>query len=184
VNWKDLKNVVGKAAPLIGTVLAGPAGGTVGNMIASVLGVEGTADAVNEALKANPELLVKIKELESNERIELKRLAFQQEQLEHERDVVYLLDRQSARQREIETTKATGERDTNLYLLAWTVLIAFFGTIGVMFWHPIPEGQTEVLFELLGSLATGFGMVLQYFFGSSKGSRQKDKFIAGARNGK
>jgi hypothetical protein len=35
------------------------------------------------------------------------------------------------RQREVETAKATGKRDINLYVLAWTVICCFFTLVGL-----------------------------------------------------
>jgi len=41
----------------------------------------------------------------------------------------------------------------------------------------IPEGSNQVVFLLFGALATGFGQVLQYFFGSSKSSAEKTQLL-------
>ena len=38
MEWKDVANVVGKAAPILGTLLGGPAGAAVGALVASALG--------------------------------------------------------------------------------------------------------------------------------------------------
>jgi hypothetical protein len=40
MNWSKVGDIAGKALPVLGTVLGGPAGGTVGAMIAGALGVE------------------------------------------------------------------------------------------------------------------------------------------------
>jgi len=37
----------------------------------------------------------------------------------------------------------------------------------------LPEANVGPVNQLFGAMATGFGMVLQYFFGSSKGSADK-----------
>ena len=49
MDWSSIKNTIASAAPMIGGLL-GPAGGLVGTMVASALGVEDTPDAVSKAL--------------------------------------------------------------------------------------------------------------------------------------
>ena len=61
MNWKSL---LGDAAPVIGTLLGGPAGGAVGGLIARALGVGDSSEDLAVALKKNPALIAKIKELE------------------------------------------------------------------------------------------------------------------------
>ena len=77
MSWSVVKNVIGKAAPLVGGLLGGPVGGSVGALIASTLGVDNDPDEVLRELKNNPDALVKIKTLESEERVALRQLAVQ-----------------------------------------------------------------------------------------------------------
>lgn len=66
MNWADVTKFLGGAAPVVGTLLGGPAGGAVGELISKALGVEDKPDAVIDALKANPDAIIKIKELENS----------------------------------------------------------------------------------------------------------------------
>lgn len=75
MNWSDIGNLVGKAAPIVGTLLGGPAGAAVGAMVASALGTSNDADAVSAALTGNPDALVRIQELQTNARVQLEQLA-------------------------------------------------------------------------------------------------------------
>jgi len=63
--WDKIRNVVGSVAPVAGSLLAGQAGGAVGAMLASALGVENTPDAVAAAIKADPQAAVKIRQIEA-----------------------------------------------------------------------------------------------------------------------
>ena len=63
--WDKIKDVVGSVAPVAGSLLAGPAGGAVGSMLASALGVDNTPDAVAAAIKSDPQAAVKIREIEA-----------------------------------------------------------------------------------------------------------------------
>jgi len=77
MSWERVRDVVGRTAPLVGGLLGGPAGGAVGALVASALGVDNDPDEVLRELKNNPDALVKIKTLESEERIALRQLSVQ-----------------------------------------------------------------------------------------------------------
>lgn len=75
MNWSDIGNMVGRAAPIVGTLLGGPAGAAVGALVASALNVPNDPDSVNVALAANPEALARVQELQINVRVQLEQLA-------------------------------------------------------------------------------------------------------------
>lgn len=77
MNWSDVGNIVGKAAPIVGTLLGGPAGAAVGALVASALNVSNDPDAVNAALAASPDAMVRITELQTNARVQLEQLSVQ-----------------------------------------------------------------------------------------------------------
>jgi len=177
MDWKDIVSKITSAAPLVGS-LFGPAGTLVGTgvkLLASALGVEPTQEAVMQEIASNPEALLKLKEFEGNNRVELEKLAIQRAGMEY-------ADTADARKRQTDSEKATGKRDVNLYVLAWTIIGGFFGLTGGLLYFsysgkPIVD-QSGVLFMLLGTLSTSFGMVVGYFFGSSKGSADKSMELA------
>jgi len=63
--WDSIKDTVGSVAPMAGSMLAGPAGGAVGSMLASALGVDSTPDAVADAIKTDPQAAIKIRQIEA-----------------------------------------------------------------------------------------------------------------------
>ena len=63
--WDSIKDTVGSVAPMAGSMLAGPAGGAVGSMLASALGVDNTPDAVADAIKTDPQAAIKIRQIEA-----------------------------------------------------------------------------------------------------------------------
>lgn len=79
MDWKEIAALVGKSAPILGTLLTGPAGAAVavGGMIASALGTGNTPDEVAVALTSNPDAAVKLKEIEKQRQVELQALAVQ-----------------------------------------------------------------------------------------------------------
>lgn len=78
--WDEIKSLVGKSAPLLGTALLGPGTGTaVGAMIASVLGVDNDPEQILEKLKTDPDALVKLKQLEYQNEQKLQALVLESE---------------------------------------------------------------------------------------------------------
>ena len=63
----ELLNMLKGTAPALATAIAGPLGGMAMNAIAAKLGVEATPSAVTQALKDNPELALKLKEIDCKE---------------------------------------------------------------------------------------------------------------------
>jgi hypothetical protein len=170
--WNKIRETVGKIAPVLGNAIVPGIGGAAGSLLASVLGVENTPDTINSKLAdLSPEETAKIRQAEMQHREKLLEISNANDQL-------YLADMQDARKTEIERTKVTGKRDVNLYVLAWTVVVSFFITCGILIFVKMPEGQSNIVYMLLGTLGTGFITVLSYFFGSSKGSADKTVLLA------
>ena len=184
MDWTELGQQIAKLGlPILGTALGGPAGATVGALIASAISSKLSPDTpvdasqpvlISQAIdKYGPQAIEALRaELEHDDRI--KQLALNAE-------LAYLADRQDARKRETDIVKATGAKDTNLYVLGWTVVLLFFGLTGFMMIRVLPAENIGPVNQLFGAMATGFGMVLSYFFGSSKSSADKTKIMA---NGK
>jgi hypothetical protein len=176
MDWKAVGAKIVDFAPLLGTFLGGPLGTAAGGLVkvlANELGLkadEATPDKFMEVIQADPNAVLKLKEFELTHDVEIKKLIL-------EGDKMYLEDRQDARRRQVESEKATGKRDVNLYVLAWMVVGLFFTLVGMLMWVTLPEGNVGPINQLFGAMATGFGMVLQYFFGSSKGSSDKNNWL-------
>lgn len=172
MNWGDIGKLIGTAAPIVGTAIGGPAGAAVGSLVAGLLGVDDTPDAVANAIKADPSIAIKIEELKLKaHELDLEAVT-KAKQAEIDELSIRLADIQSARTRQVEHEKATGESDINLYVLAWVVIVGFFTLIGMTMFIEIKD-STGTVFMLMGTLSAGFGAVIQYFFGSSKSSADK-----------
>ena len=178
--WDNIKELIGTSAPVIGTLLGGPAGGAVGGLISKVLGVDNTPEAIELALMNNPDALVKIKELETSKELailqaelENKRIdvgsVIDNRKLDNEKDQMFLSDKQSARSRQVDSEKATGKQNTLLYVLACSIVVAFFASILALIFITLDKqsGTYELLLMLFGALTTKFGTVVDYFFGAS-----------------
>ena len=68
MDWSKIGSMVADAAPALGALLAPVTGGAsiaVGGLISSVLGTENKPEAIAKAIQANPELALKLKELDA-----------------------------------------------------------------------------------------------------------------------
>ena len=160
--------------PGVGTVPAVALGAVAALGRSLGLGSSAKPEDVLSAISTDPEIRLKAMVAEND-------FAVKMGQQDLDKLKAELADVQSARLRQVESEKATGKRDLNLYVLAWTIILGFFILMGFLLKWPVPEDQNGVVFMLFGALATGFGQVLQYFFGSSKGSSDKNEQIGQLR---
>lgn len=166
MDWSDLKGIVGKAAPVVGTLLGGPAGAAVGGLISVALGTDNTPDAVSAELAGNPDAIVKIQELQTNAKVQLQQLAVTAE-------ANRLADVQNARARQ---TANPGDKTPSL--LAAGVTAGFFGILLLMALHTLPAANRDLMNIIIGSLGTAWISIISYYFGSSKDSTNQTRMIA------
>lgn len=79
MDWSKIGDLVGAAAPIIGSALGGPVGGAAGALVASVLGVSAEPEAVKRAIEADPEAMVKLRAAEMDHARELRRMVIEAE---------------------------------------------------------------------------------------------------------
>ena len=175
MNWKDVGMVAAKAAPILGAALGGPVGavaGAAGTLLASVLGVEATPEAVLGKL-ADPQSAVMLQELELRRQDRL--LSWQEEQLAAE-----LADTKNARAREVALAGIGHAASYATSLVALVVVVGFFWMLaGVMEQKEV----NEPTLLLLGALGTAFGSVVNYYLGSSLGSFRKNNLLESRQTG-
>lgn len=75
---------------------------------------------------------------------------------------------------------------SNIFMgaLAVIVVAGFFALLFILAYTNIPKENKDLLNMLLGAWLTAFANVIGYYFGSSKGSTDKDKTINDMMNGK
>jgi len=160
-----LLGILKGVAPVLATAVAGPAGGAAVGWIANKLGIDdATVEGVTQALTGNPEMTLKLKELD----LEYAKLEVQ--------------DRDSARQ--AYAAVATSEHATKLDKLVVPVLalgvvgLAFF-LIGILMFVDTPDNQQQLVIFALGFITSAAGQVLSFYFGSSQGSKNKTEEMKG-----
>lgn len=70
-----------------------------------------------------------------------------------------------------------------MYGLGLMVVLGFFATVAILMFVDLSPSVKDPLLLLLGVEATAFGAIINYFYGSSKGSQSKDEAIEKRLNG-
>lgn len=86
-------------------------------------------------------------------------------------------DRQGARNREIEKTKA-GKNDFMFLLTGIVGLSAFIAVVLAIIFSEIPESNKELFIHLVGIVEGVALTMFAYYFGTSKSSNDKTKMLA------
>lgn len=167
--WDSIKNLIGQSAPLVGSLIGGPAGGAVGSLIANAIGTNNDAQAIEAALTNNPSLLVKVKELEFNHKAELQKLAIDAKSIELKAEAQRLADVQDARSKH----KHSRMPATLTFILSFMVV----GMFAALFLEPPQSEFNQVLIMITGTVMGAFGTTVAYWVGSSRGSADKAKQI-------
>lgn len=146
MDWAKIGSYVADAAPILGTALGGPAGAAVGGIIASALGAKATPDAVSAALQADPEAMVKMKQVELDHANELVKI-----NLEHE--AAQISETQATMRAEIASNDPVVRwaRPMFLYVTAFSVFVEVIIALVVVLVRPEQMGTLGTLF---GALAT------------------------------
>lgn len=74
MDWSDISTLIGTAAPILGGLVAGPAGSTVASVIASEFGCAPTPDALHAAISTDPEAGVKLAMIQATNKATLQGL--------------------------------------------------------------------------------------------------------------
>lgn len=160
--------VLGAIAPTLATLLGGPlAGAAVGALSTALLGKPdgNEAELAPLIVSANPDILLKIKTVEKELKLGLANAGVKLEEIS-------TLDRNSARDREVKT----GDKTTKV--LAYSYTIGYFIVLGVVMKTGVDQDMVNIIMVLLGVLTAAQGQIMNYYFGSSAGSAQKNTLMA------
>jgi len=155
--WDDAAGVLSRVAPMLATAVGGPLAGAATSAIVSALGLSSDATpqaAAAAVVGATPEQLIALKAADQA-------FAEQMAKLDLDRDSLVFTDRASARAREMTV------KDHAPLAIAGSVTCGFFALLALMAFRVMPAGNETILNIMLGSLGTGWTMVLSYYFGAS-----------------
>jgi hypothetical protein len=181
MNWSDIGGIVGKAAPIVGTLLGGPAGAAVGALVASALNVPNDPDAVSVALAGNPDAMVRVQELQLTARVELEKLSVQAETIRLQaagaQYAAEAADRDSARQLAAKQPNDIVRPALTFIMLGGSLFVVVAVLIG---W------ANEVIKDPTAALTVGtvlglwLGMtkeVMGFWFGMTKESQKQNAIV-------
>jgi len=161
----SLLGILKTAAPALATAVAGPAGGMAVKFIADKLGIDDkTVAGVTAALQGNPELQLKLRE------IDLKELE------------AHAKDRDSARNRETAIATSASAPTINKIVtpvLALGVVALSFILFAILIFVEVKDNAKDILIYILGVLSAAVTQILSYYFGSSQGSKDKSDELKG-----
>lgn len=137
---------------------------------------------VKLAPNMTPEQLAALKQAEATHEEELQQIRLEQNKLDLEEFKAALADLQSARNREVQIATAPGAPLLNKVItpvMAIVVIVSTFILFAIVMFNgsPVEPSRKDILIYILGALTTLSAQVAQYYFGSSKGSHDKDQTI-------
>ncbi len=153
----DWKSTLAAIAPGIATALGGPLAGMAVNVATSALGIEPTEAALEAAVtNGNPDALLKLKEAENRFKLEEKRLGVQ--------------DRDSARG----LAKAKGVLPQVILSTVYTIGYFWLMKVLIVDGVEIAESVEPLVLGLIGVMSAAQVQIMNFWFGSSAGSKAKD----------
>jgi len=170
----DWRATLGKVAPMIGTALGGPFGGMAATAALDILGVEpekgNEKKQLERALESmSPDQAIKLQLAEKEWIATMKELDLKKEDL-HARD------RASAR----DMVKTSGIWPqivlSVIYTIAYGIVLYCFMTGKLA----VPEDQKILFGSLIGILTGAQVQILNFWFGSSSGSKEKTAKLGGS----
>ena len=157
----DLLNLLKSLAPALATAVAGPAGGLVVSAIANKFGVKDTVDEVAKAIAGDPEAALKLAQ------IDLEKLKIAQENTADARDMQKIA---------LQQDDVFSKRFTMYLTMFWSSTAAIY--IAFITFTTIPAQNVRFADTILGFiLGTVIATMLNFWFGSSDGSKKKAEIL-------
>jgi len=159
MSWK---NTLASIAPTLATALGGPFAGAATKFLANkFLGDENASESELEQFisTANPEQLLEIKNSDNEFKLSMAKMGV---------DVFKIAadDKKNAR--------AEHKHSYMPAVLSVALSLVVAGILYMLFYLEPPEGSRDVLFMLLGVVIKEWGGAMQYWFGTTRSSANKD----------
>ena len=172
MDLSKIGNLLGQLAPTIATAIGGPIAGMAVKALAGALGLSQDAsseDVETALINATPEQLAAIKKVDADFKVQMKELDIDLEK-------IAAGDRDSARNMQMHTN------DWIPLAMAIMVTFGFFGILTWLLTKGVPPTGSETLIYMLGALGTAWTGIVQFYFGSSAGSKAKtDALVQGEK---
>ena len=180
----DWKAIISSVSPLLATALGGPLAGAAVKVIADkVLGKpDATESEVIEALSNGSLTGEQILALKSAE----KSFLLEMEKIDAAREAAGLADVQSARHQTVSLAQADSKIAFAAPVISTIVMVGFFLCVAIILctektWD---ERSANLINVLFGGLLAGFTQVINFWLGSSAGSKRSGDSLRAIAEGK
>jgi len=172
----DWKATLGTVAPALATAFGGPLAGIAAKMAGDALGLGANAsqvDIANALATGDPDVLVKMKQAETQFKATMRELDVQLEEI-HGRD------RASTRLMAVATTIVPQIGLSILFVVGYFfVFYIFFNLMEAD--SEVNDAYMSVVMILIGVLTAALTQILNFWFGSSSGSKEKTHILGEAK---
>ena len=170
----NFTQIIKTIAPWIGTAIGGPFGSIAVETACSIFGLsDKTEDSLKKAISgASPEQLKALKDADQPFALKMQELGFNQVK---DLEQVAAEDRKDARGLLVQI------RSWVPAALSVVITLGFFLLLLGMMTDNLSIKDSQALLILLGSLATAFAQVMNFWFGTTSNSSRKDDIIAQAQ---
>lgn len=171
----DFSSILRNAAPWLAAAAAGPAG-LAGMAIKTIAGTLGASDTTSDALTnavlgATPEQVAALKQADQAFALQMQELGFKN---------IADLEKIAAEDRKDARGMQVANKSFMPAVLSTIIVVGYLGVLGFMLAGVASAADSQALLLMLGSLGTGFGMVLSFWFGSTRTSEDKTRLLAAA----
>ncbi len=156
MDFRELVSLVSRYAPILGTVLGGPAGSIAGNLIADVFGHDHKSPGeLIQKIISDPESSSKLKEIEfKNKEILMKNSTANYD--------LFIKDKISARDTQSQQIKELHERDWIIHFLATAFTVGLFLYLATSYFV-VQKFDTTIFHDLLNVEM----LICSFYFGSA-----------------
>lgn len=159
----DFLSVIEQIAPTVATCLGGPLAGLAVEAVSKAIGVpQDQAQALIDSGKMTSDQIAQLKMAEIDLQKQAQTLGLDFEKLAVD-------DRKSARDMQASTKSWVPS------MLAIAVTVGFFGILSALMFGQVQK--SDPLLVMLGSLGTAWVSIISFYFGSSKGSEDKNQIL-------
>ena len=68
-------------------------------------------------------------------------------------------------------------KDIYMYVLGGLISVGFFFVLVLLIYKPMPSDNRDIFYLIVGALISFEGVIINYFYGSSRGSAEKSEML-------
>lgn len=185
MNLKDLAHLVSKSAPLLGGVIAGPAGSTVTTLIAAKFGGDANnPDQLVAQILGDPQAAMKLMQIQASNESDLQHMLMLMAENQLKLAVVEKASegKKPLHENEFKKVNATKNPDKTAAYLAYILTLGTFLILAYLFFNPIPAENRDLIIGIVSALTTVWISAMAYYHGSSANSLLRDMTQLSVKN--